>query len=119
MTGAPVDGVAPNRIYHNITIGERGKEVHLPGYEPTDLADPSLFGNADDASIINSSFTYKTANGLPWAISLPEPFDFPKASIPINKAYLNFENWAISGGNLKKEWYRNLPENRDESKISN
>lgn len=102
-----------------IVHGERGKEVHLPGYKPTDLADTSLFGNGDDASNLGGSRTYKTINGLPWAISLPEPFDFPKAAIPINKAYLNFENWAISGGNLKKDWYLDMPENRDESKISN
>ncbi|WP_431157376.1 LruC domain-containing protein [Winogradskyella poriferorum] len=97
--------------------GDRSKEVHLPGLVPTDLADLSFFGTSSDASNAANGYYYKTLNGLPWAINIPESFDFPEAGIPINEAYYNFALWAISGGNSNQDWYRDLPGNRNESKI--
>jgi len=97
--------------------GDRSKEVHLPGRVPTDLADLSFFGTSSDASNFDNGYYYKTFNGLPWAINIPESFDFPEAGIPINEAYYNFALWAISGGNSNQDWYRDLPGNRNESKI--
>ena len=64
-----------------------------------------------------SDYYYKTSNGLPWAIHLSEPFDFPNESTPINQAYLFFTNWATSGGNSNTDWYLDLPGYRDSSKI--
>ena len=40
---------------------ERGKEVHLPNYEPTDKADPQYFGTLDDDSNPATGKYYKTA----------------------------------------------------------
>lgn len=97
--------------------GNRSKEVHLPGRVPTDLADLSFFGTSSDASNFDNGYYYKTSNGLPWAINIPESFDFPNAGIPINDAYYNFALWAISGGNTNEDWYRDLPGNRDQNKI--
>ena len=97
--------------------GDRSKEIHLPGDEPTDLANTQLFGTSGDATNFSTGFYYKTRNGLPWAINLTESFDFPKEANPIDEAYHHFAKWASSGGNSNKDWYRNLPNNRNSNKI--
>jgi LruC domain-containing protein len=97
--------------------GNRHTEVHLPGKKPTDLASHLLFGTFADATDTASDYYYKTSNGLPWAIHLPEPFDFPNESTPINQAYSFFTAWATSGGNSNADWYLDLPGYRDSSKI--
>lgn len=97
--------------------GDRSKEIHLPGDEPTDLADSQLFGTSFDATNFSTGYYYKTRNGLPWAINLAESFDFPKEANPIDEAYHHFSKWATSGGNSNKDWYRNLPNNRNSNKI--
>jgi len=97
--------------------GDRSKEVHLPGQEPTDLANMQWFGTGSDATNFANNYYYKTANGLPWAINIPESFDFPKAGAPVNEAYLNFTTWATSGGVLHTDWYLDIPGNRNENKI--
>ena len=78
--------------------GDRTKEVHLADKMPTDLANVSDFGTGSDATDVNGNYTYKTANGLPWAIHISESFDYPAEFQPINEAYLNFAIWATSGG---------------------
>jgi len=97
--------------------GDRSKEIHLPGHTPTELANMQLFGTASDASALSNGYSYKTSNGLPWAIITTESFDFPIHGVPINEAYHNFAIWATSGGMLNTDWYKNLPGNRDSSKI--
>ena len=97
--------------------GDRSKEIHLPGEEPTDLADTQLFGSSFDATNFSTGYYYKTKNGLPWAIHLVDTFDFPKEANPIDEAYYHFSIWATSGGNTKKDWHRNLPNHRNEEKI--
>ncbi len=97
--------------------GNRSTEIHLAGHQPTNLANQELFGTYADATNFNSNYTYKTANGLPWAIHLPETFDFPKEGSPINEAYLNFVMWATSGGSLNKDWYLELPSYRNPNHI--
>jgi LruC domain-containing protein len=97
--------------------GNRNTEVHLPGKKPTDLVNPLLFGTFADATDAASDFYYKTSNGLPWAIHLSEPFDFPNESTPIDQAYLLFTTWATSGGDSSADWYLDLPGYRDSSKI--
>ena len=97
--------------------GDRSKEIHLPGDEPTDLANTQLFGTSGDATNFSTGYYYKTRNGLPWAINLAESFDFPKEANPIDEAYHHFSKWATSGGNSNKDWYRNIPSNRNSNKI--
>lgn len=97
--------------------GDRTKEIHLSNQTPTDLADVTLFGTFADATNISNNYFYKTANGLPWAINIHGSFDYPIEKSPIDKAYLNFKNWGINGGNSFKEWYLDTPSNRDNSKI--
>jgi LruC domain-containing protein len=97
--------------------GNRSKEIHLPGNDPTDLADDSYLGSGSDASNPAQNYYYKTANGLPWAINISGDFDHPIELEPIDEAYLNFANWAASGGTIHKDWHLNISGNRNSSKI--
>jgi len=97
--------------------GVRGREVHLPGQDPTDLADPSLFNTLSDATDENSNYYYKTNNGLPWAIHLGTTFSYPVEREPIDDAYLNFSQWAVSGGVSKTDWYQDQVGYRNAAKI--
>lgn len=98
----------------------RGREVHLPNFPPTDLADMSLFGTSDDRSSPSSNRWYLSENNLPWAINLIHQFEYPIEQAPIIEAYPKFIEWAQSGGVLFPDWFINpAPEFRDTSKIYN
>lgn len=97
----------------------RGVEVHLPNYEPTDLADVNLLGTADDDSNAGLGKYYKTANNLPWAINIYESFKYPNEKAEIGTAHLKFVDWAGSNGNLYPDWYLNLPNYRNNNNIYN
>jgi LruC domain-containing protein len=84
---------------------ERGREVHLAGYKPTQLADKNLFKTGEDDSQGNKY--YQTKQNLPWAIHVATSFQYPIEKAPINKAYLKFNNWAESGGTSFKDWFNN------------
>ncbi|MFC2106986.1 LruC domain-containing protein [Bacteroidota bacterium] len=100
-----------------IVNDERGREVHLPDYPPTDLADNSYFGTGDDASNPGSGIYYKTSNNLPWGIEIPEQFDYPKERIDIVNAHLKFADWAISGGSQYQQWYQNQSGYRNSTNV--
>ncbi len=97
--------------------GDRGREVHLADKLPTDLVDNAFFGLHGDATDLNAGYTYKTENGLPWAINISESFDYPIEYTPINEAYLNFTNWAVSGGSSNTDWFTDAIGNRNAVKI--
>lgn len=97
--------------------GDRGREVHLANKMPTDLADPSNFGRHSDATDLNAGYTYKTANGMPWAINISESFDYPIEYTSVDEAYLFFSTWAISGGSSNADWFTDAIGNRDLTKI--
>jgi len=86
---------------------ERGREVHLPGYQPTSLANAAFFGQEDDATNLNQGRTYVNANNLPWAIHIYESFDYPIEKQDIIWVHLKFVEWAESGGTLFPNWYQN------------
>ena len=96
---------------------QRGYEVHLPDYPPTDLADTSLFGTEDDDSNPAQNKYYKTSNNLPWAIHIPSSFDYPIEKEQISNAYLKFADWATSGGTAFPDWYLPNSGYRNNSKI--
>lgn len=89
--------------------GERGREIHLPGYQATSLVHIPYFGSNDDDSIIGTAYMYKTKHDLPWAIHLPEPFAYPFDSIKIYDAYPLFNLWANSDGFSHSDWYSDKP----------
>lgn len=97
-------GAAP---YNPFIIADkrRGYEVHLAGYENTDLADTGLFGTGDDDSNEAQSKYYQTSNNLPWAIHIPVSFDYPIEAVSIDNAHLKFVEWAESGGTTYNDWY--------------
>lgn len=85
--------------------GNRGREVHLSGKQPTALADNSLFGTADDASNPVNGDTYQNAQNLPWAIHVAGGFKHPEEKTPITSAYNFFAQWATSGGSQYADWF--------------
>ncbi len=106
----------------------RGIEVHLAGFAPTQKADASLFGTADDTTNVSQGRYYKDGDNRPWALHLPTKFTHLKEVLnqtngwvslgqDIRGAYLEFNPWATSSGVQSKDWYRNLPNYRDGSKL--
>jgi LruC domain-containing protein len=96
---------------------ERGTEIHLPDHLPTSLVDPAMFGTGDDDSDPATGRYYKTANNLPWGISIPEKFDYTWELVEVVFGHLKFGDWAESGGTLYPDWYKNLPGYRDATQI--
>jgi len=79
--------------------------VHLADMSPTDLADESLLGTGNDDSNSSSDRYYKTKLNLPWAINIPQTFDYPMEKASIIDAHLKFGAWAESSGNVYTDWY--------------
>ncbi len=107
-------GTAPYNPFI-FTNRNRGTEIHLAGYKPTNLADLTLFGRGDDDS--GKGKYYQTKKNLPWAILLPSTFSYPIEKEPINKAYLKFNEWAESKGVQYPEWYKPVLNNINTIKI--
>ncbi len=95
-------GSAPYNIFL-ISGGERGREVHLPGGRPTNLANGSYLGSGDDASGLSLNYTSET--GLPWAMHVPRSFAYPRENSPITHGHLKFKAWTESGGAQYGDWY--------------
>ncbi len=100
-----------------IVDGVRGKEIHLPNYPPTDLADITLFGTDNDDSQPSIGRYYKTVANLPWAINIAESYDYSIEKSQIISAYTHFGEWAESSGNSFPDWYKDLSGNRNEDNI--
>ncbi len=100
-----------------MTNKRRGYEVHLGNMRPTDLATTSLFGTVQDRTNVSGNVFYKTANGMPWAISLPVDFTYPVERTSVTTAYNYFDDWAISGGTSHTGWYIDNPGNRNSSSL--
>jgi LruC domain-containing protein len=96
---------------------DRGMEVHLPNHPPTQLADMELLGTGQDNSDPALDKYYVSDIYLPWAINIPESFDYPIEKQDITKAYLRFNDWATSQGMNYADWYTNKSGYRDNQKI--
>lgn len=97
--------------------GTRGREVHLAGEQPTDLADNSYFQRQNDNTTVGSESTYKSTRGLPWAINLTSGFSYPEEKVDIVQAYQYFDNWAQSGGLSNTDWYQDITGYVDNTKL--
>ena len=95
----------------------RSNEIQLIDNPPTDLADKSLFGTEDDTSKPGAGRYYVTSGNLPWAIDIAGPFDYPVEGCIVTSAYLNFYDWAASGGTLNYDWYKPLGGYRNTSNV--
>ncbi len=98
-------GYAPFNPFITVN-GDRTVEIHLPDKTPTPKADISLLGTQHDKSNPGTGLYYKSYNNLPWAINLPESFDYPVEFKSIDQAHLMFKAWAESGGTQNKDWYK-------------
>ncbi|MHB8207841.1 LruC domain-containing protein [Mucilaginibacter sp.] len=102
-----VFGTDYNPFIYNM-VGKSRHEVHLAGKTPTTLADPTLFGTANDNTNIDAGRYYVTKTGVPYAIELPTPtFNYPIEGSDITTVYLHFADWAQSNGKLYTDWYSN------------
>lgn len=123
--GTPASGGAINIAqlpasafnFYIVANQERGREIHLADYEPTYLANTSLFGTGNDNTTPSAGIYYKSTNNLPWGLNILTGFDYPIEIEPINEAYLHFVEWASSSGVNYPDWYTNQQGYRDESKI--
>ena len=103
-------------IWMNEPSKGRGYEIHVPGNAPTELADPKLFGYANDDTRLEKGKYYLTSNNLPWGIIVPESFAYcvelslldMKEKPDITQAYLHFAQWAQSEGEIYSDWYKDL-----------
>ena len=100
-----------------IIDGQRGKEVHLPDYLPTSLADQSLFGTGEDDSQPSTGKYYKTKSNLPWAINIASSYQYTIESNQITNGYLHFASWAESSGTLYPDWFLDVAGYRNNSAI--
>jgi LruC domain-containing protein len=96
---------------------ERGKEVHMLDFVPTELVNPAYFGIWEDRSVPSAGAYYKTESNLPWAIEIPVTFDYPIETIDILLTHLKFAEWASSGGTVFQDWYLDLPGYRNQQNI--
>lgn len=94
----------------------RDNEIHLPYQNTTSLGD-----SFSQISGVNNdpSGNYISSNGYPWAISIIHDFKVPKESIKIYDAYNYFNEWAMSGGQDFKDWYKDNPGNRNQNMLKN
>lgn len=86
--------------------GDRGKEIHLADYAPTDLANSTYFNTIHDDSSPNSGRYYRTENNLPWGINIIHEFRHPLEKVSVDRGYNHFVNWASSNGVSYKDWYK-------------
>jgi len=83
----------------------RGREVHMPNYKPTDLADLSQLGTINDKSAPLLNRYYISDDEMPFGILIPANFDFPDESVSITVYYPKFLSWAKSLGVDYPDWY--------------
>lgn len=71
---------------------DRSSEIHLPAYNPTDLAS-------------NTSSDYTSADGFPWALKVPADVDYMKEGLDFTTGYPDFIKWVESDDTSNKDWY--------------
>jgi LruC domain-containing protein len=100
----PSVGKAPYNPFIYIN-GNRGMEVHLVDHPPTAKADTSQFGQGDDRTDAAKGRYYRTVNNHPWALEIPEDWQYPSERKEITMAYPKFAGWAESGGASNNDWF--------------
>ncbi len=94
---------------------QRGREVHLAGQYPTDLANRTLFGTGDDRTNL-STILYKGDLEYPWALNIPSTFYYPVELARIDEVYLRLPAWVQSLGTIYTDWY-SKPAFRNTTKV--
>jgi len=84
----------------------RSWEVHLPNQAPTEKfnrAEMWKLGVDDSDESIGKYFN--TANNLPWALLVPDEWQWPLERIELIKAYPKFADFAESAGVNSPDWF--------------
>ena len=97
-----------NMFIINGGYSSKRHEIHLSGFQPTDKADRSRFGSADDNS---NNKLYTSKDNLIWGLAIPGSAKYPIEWTSIRLAYPAMESWATSGGESSKDWYKQAVEN--------
>lgn len=95
-------------------------EIHLMDFLPTVNATDVYFGTSNDASVLASGKTYRSADNFPWAIRVMDnteettsgeevsaeqvPWKWAIEGKSINKAYPGFASWVNSGSDADADW---------------
>lgn len=95
-------GQAPFDVYI-FKSGNPAHEIHLPGYSGTAAMDTALFGAADDGSTPSRRFV--DFNGQPFALSFPNPVDYPSEQTLISDLYPRIIYFADSAGATDDDFY--------------
>lgn len=74
--------------------GEEGREVHMPGKQPSSKANELYFGTLDDDSNKSEGKFYLNKKNLPWAILIPDAWEYPLERENILGAYPDFAKYA-------------------------
>jgi LruC domain-containing protein len=106
------------RVNPYIIINQtRNKEVHLANFAPTDKASSEYFGTYSD-NTTSASSSYKTKGGnLPWALDVPATIRYMKEKVDFISGYSDFDNWALSNGTEKTDWYLDNLRNIDRDRL--
>lgn len=85
-------------------VSDRGREVHLPNYAPTALANTGFFKTGADNTEVGGE-TYMTPAGHPWALEISTSWLHPMESVDIIQAYPAIQDWAESRKARGATWY--------------
>lgn len=89
----------------------REREVHLPGHSYTNKFNTDYLSAGEDVG------DFKSVDGHPWGLHIPELFEPTSEGTDITDAYHFFQNFAESGGTTNTDWYLDNPGYRDDSKL--
>lgn len=98
---------------------DRGREVHLMNYAPTEMFNSGYFKTFSDNSSPQRGEYFLSGNLNPWALNFPEQFAYPKERVGIKAVYKKFHQWATSGGERYPDWYRDIDNYRNNSLLYN
>jgi len=98
---------------------DRGKEVHLANYEPTDRMNVEYLGEGQDASDAAQNRYFTTLNNLPWALNIYNATPNLTETTDFTQGFLKFSEWAQSGGLLFADWFLDEPGYRNTEVLIN
>jgi LruC domain-containing protein len=85
-----------------------GHQIHLPAYSGAETGvDPSFFTMGNDGSNIgiNVGRWFVNTDGLPFALNLNQPIDWPLERSPIDSAYPEITQFGLSAGIDDPLWF--------------
>lgn len=78
-----------------LVVKKNGYDIHLPGKKP--------IANSKNPDVLPN---FKTEEGYPFALLVPENWQFPLERRPIEEAYPSFRQFRESQGKQAKLWYQ-------------